>query len=153
MAKFILLHGVGKHYLSDNTEVKPGESIETDKDLMSLFPGKFTPEAPQASSGKVHKEAAPTAAVKKKNDGDDKSGNEEGSEEENSKDIDGDGKEDRDVTADFEGAAEAGIKVFKSGRKFIAVNEEDEEEVLSDGPVNTAAIRNVIADYTEGEEE
>jgi hypothetical protein len=127
--EYLLLPNAGIHRMKDGTKVLPGESIESERELDKVYPGKFAPMT-QAAPKKKHKQA------KKKKDGGD-SGLE---------------SERDEVTSTFEGADTAGVRVFKNGRKFDVEDADDGEKVVED-PVGKKAVQNIIADRLEDDDE
>jgi len=134
-ALFLQLPNTGTH-VEDGTVCRPGDTIESERDLVACFPGKFVAkDQEQKFSEPVNaKKADPKKAPKSKDH------------------TKGNPKVGDDVTLQFEGAAELGVTVVKAARgKFNVSYLDDENETQELEELTLKAVKNLLEEF--GEEE
>lgn len=113
-----MLPNVGLHYMKgDDVPVRPGQVIESERELDKVYPNKFRlyqdPE-----------QAPPEIRERKKSQEDQ--------------------KDQTDVTDQFDGADEKGLQIYKIGRKFQVVDSDGEN--VSE-PVSKGIAQEVVSEY------
>lgn len=101
----------GGHRESDGTSYTRGEVVESDRDLVALFPNKFAPVG-TSEAAVAQARAKEKAGVKE--EADDKAGD--------------------DITKDFAKADACGVVVRRDGRKYQVYDATD-GELLNDEPL------------------
>jgi len=153
MSRFLLKNKCGTHIEPGKegkapVQYKPGDIVQSDRDLIELFPNKF--EIPPGEAGQSNTPIVPppdiplpTKSVSSE-DTDEKVDSPSGS-----KLVIGYGK---DVTASFATAAVVDLRVFEKSKQYTVVDPEDGEP-LHNGKLRKKQVEDFLQKFVEDEDE